>query len=332
MVDYTKLKQTLSRVINTSVENLRATFQAEFVRLHWDVGRVLRETQVISDHPHQSNAAHIARLAKDFKRPEQFFYDCAKFHRLYPKAAPKRLTWSHYELLLRVGDPKKRREFERRAILDQISSSNFRMLTRCPAPEKALPKPAKALIIERGRLYHYRAISAPACARKPGWTMIDLGFSIQRAVRYSAPRPPGSGLIVYSVKEDHDYKIRITAPTLKWLYTYQAMVERVIDGDTMIVHINMGFDCWCVEKLRFRGIDAPEKTTALGQKARQFVKDRLNSSPCLIVRTFKQEKYGRFLADIFYKKGCDNPDEVAAQGVFLNQELIDEGLAVAYEG
>lgn len=329
-VDYPRLKKAIAQEISSTTQILQKTFQSQLVLMYWNVGRILRQESVITDYPHQDNPVHAQQLARDFQRPRQFFYDCAKFHRLYPKAAPKHLTWSHYELLIRVRDPHKRRMLEQRAIREHLSTRKFRLLTRCPHPVKGLPKPHDQLGYERGRLYHYRSVESLACALEPGWALIDLGFNVQRAVRYPTAQALASGLIVYSVLKDKDYTIRIAAPEPSRLNTYQIKCQRIIDGDTIVACINMGFHCWSTQRLRFRGIDAPEMTCTLGQKAKAFVKQRLASSDYVIARTYRQEKYGRFLADIFYKPGSKDPGEVAQQGIFLNQELLDEGLAVVY--
>jgi endonuclease YncB( thermonuclease family) len=57
---------------------------------------------------------------------------------------------------------------------------------------------------------------------------------------------------------------------------------------------------------------------------------RLNPCACLVIKTYKQEKYGRFLADVFYQKGATDRERILREGIFLNQELLDEGLAVPY--
>ncbi len=330
-ITYSRLKKALDNEIASSTQTLKKSFQVELVRMHWQIGRILTEHGVITEHPNSTNAGHIARLVKDFKRPDNFFYDVAKFYRLYPKTAPCLLSWSHYGLLIRIDDAHMRLQLEKKANKEKISSKDLRVLTRCTRTKPSISPHNNKLICERGKLYHYKTLKSSTCDLKNGWSLIDLGFSIQRAIRYQANTNPHSGLIVHSIKDSEHYTIRIAETKKTWLFTYQMKLERVIDGDTLIAHINMGFDSWCIQTLRLRGIDAPEQTCALGQRAKNEVIRRLEQEKILIVKTYKQEKYGRFLADIFYKPGCDDPQDIANHGIFLNQELLDLGLAVLYD-
>jgi len=104
-------------------------------------------------------------------------------------------------------------------------------------------------------------------------------------------------------------------------------VERITDADTIWVHIDLGFKSWSRQKIRFRGIDAPEVSTKKGQKAKEFVEAALSQAPFVVIKTYYPDKYGRYLSDIFYMQNEDEPQNVLKQGIFLNQQLLDLGLA-----
>ena len=130
------------------------------------------------------------------------------------------------------------------------------------------------------------------------------------------------GSLIESMKnEEEEYSIHATKRGESDLYTYEASVERVVDGDTIIAKIDLGFGNQCREYLRFRGIDAPEIDTPEGKKARGFVVGELAKGDYVILTSTKADKYGRYLADVFY--GSED-------GEFLNQKLLDEGLALHY--
>jgi hypothetical protein len=76
---------------------------------------------------------------------------------------------------------------------------------------------------------------------------------------------------------------------------------RVIDGDTVIAKIDLGFRTWIETKLRLRGIDAPEATSARGLKAKLFLEKIIPKASEIVVKTYKDDKYGRFLADIHFR-------------------------------
>ena len=87
------------------------------------------------------------------------------------------------------------------------------------------------------------------------------------------------------------------------LYTYKVnQVLRVIDGDTMVVSIDLGFNLALTQTIRIKGIDAPEtRTTAVkekarGQAAKAFAETWLQGKH-LLIKTTKDDKYGRMLGD-----------------------------------
>lgn len=94
------------------------------------------------------------------------------------------------------------------------------------------------------------------------------------------------------------------------MYTYNAELIEVIDGDTLDLKVDLGFDTSISIRVRLSGVDTPEiRTTNLaekerGLKARDFVKEIFakNGNKC-VVQTVKdkKEKYGRYLATILFK-------------------------------
>ncbi|MCK5215923.1 MAG: thermonuclease family protein [Candidatus Omnitrophica bacterium] len=77
--------------------------------------------------------------------------------------------------------------------------------------------------------------------------------------------------------------------------------------------------------------DFAEINTSKGKQAKQFVTRALKGCHPLVIKTHGTDKYARYLVDIFYLPNQPDANVVAAQGVFLNQQLLDEGLAVRYE-
>lgn len=101
-------------------------------------------------------------------------------------------------------------------------------------------------------------------------------------------------------------------PTLP-VNQFSGKVVSVLDGDTIDVLYNRR-----AKRIRFNGIDAPEKGQAFGQKAKQFVSEQAFGKE-VTVSTFGLDKYGRTIGDVFL------PD-----GRMLNEELVREGLAWWY--
>jgi len=111
------------------------------------------------------------------------------------------------------------------------------------------------------------------------------------------------------------------------LHLYRANTTRVVDGDTIDVLIDLGFDAYLKERLRLRGIDCPELSSEEGKRAKRFVEQRLPPNRPIVIQTFKTDLHGRYVADIFYLEGERDKEFIATEGNFLNQELLSAGLA-----
>lgn len=126
-------------------------------------------------------------------------------------------------------------------------------------------------------------------------------------------------------------KVGIMTSVTKSDYTYKAELERVVDGDTIYVKLDLGFGIKHREILRLAKINAAESGTAAGAKATAALKKILKDAPFLIVKTKKTDIYGRYIADIFFgEKSQTNPQKVADSGIYLNQLLLDRGLVDLY--
>jgi len=116
------------------------------------------------------------------------------------------------------------------------------------------------------------------------------------------------------------------------MYEYRVKkVLKIVDGDTIDVDIDLGFDISFTQRVRLAGIDTPESRTtdkyekALGLEVKNKLKHAIEAAKTVVIRTEKPdstEKYGRILGWVFLD---ENP-------VSINQTLIDEGFAWSYMG
>ena len=113
-------------------------------------------------------------------------------------------------------------------------------------------------------------------------------------------------------------------------YLYRAKIADVVDGDTLILEIDLGFDVFKKQRIRLAGIDAPEMKTIEGQKSFEYLRDLAASISEVVVRTNKVDIYGRFIGDVFYleyeDKGADKI-EIFEKGVYLNEKIVEDGMA-----
>ena len=113
---------------------------------------------------------------------------------------------------------------------------------------------------------------------------------------------------------------------------YYAEVLRVLDGDTIDVLINVGFNIFLQDRIRLYGVNTPETRTkdlkekAAGMKAKQFVVSALFCKK-IKIRTIKKGKYGRYLAMVYIPTASNNGDYCD-----LNNTLLLKGLATEYYG
>ena len=128
----------------------------------------------------------------------------------------------------------------------------------------------------------------------------------------------------------------MTPPSRKSCYNFRVIkINRVVDGDTIDVTIDLGFDLHKKERVRVAGVDTPEKRTrdkeekALGIDATNWLKEKLNSAIAgdddLVIRTELVGgvgKYGRLLGWLY----------IGDEKVSLNEEMIGEGYAWPYDG
>ena len=125
-------------------------------------------------------------------------------------------------------------------------------------------------------------------------------------------------------------------PSRKSCYNFRVTeIKKVLDGDTIDVIIDLGFDLAKTERVRIAGVDTPEKRTrnleekALGIDATEWLKDKLEGAidgdDDLVIRTELVGgvgKYGRLLGWLY----------IGDSDVSLNEQMITEGYAWAYDG
>ena len=110
-------------------------------------------------------------------------------------------------------------------------------------------------------------------------------------------------------------------------YVYKAIVERVIDGDTLLLRIDLGFQVWKEQRVRLAEIDAPAMDEPKGRDACKYVLNQLSKVDFVMVKTNKIDVYGRYVGHIFYSFKNLGKSEIFSKGRYLNQELVQKKLA-----
>jgi micrococcal nuclease len=115
------------------------------------------------------------------------------------------------------------------------------------------------------------------------------------------------------------------------MYEYKVKVTDVIDGDTIDVVIDLGFDIFTNRRVRLSGIDTPESRTTdlnekkFGMEAKGYLKHLLGNAGNVVVKTLANdpnEKYGRVLGQVY----------VDSSAISVNDLLVSRGYAWSYDG
>jgi len=295
------------------------------VEAYWQIGKRIVEEEQLG----QENAVYghhlLDQLSKDLSETlgsgfsARNLYNMRQFYLTHEiSQAPAKLNWAQHVELLPVKNKTMRRKLEKRVVDQNLSSRQIRQVvremnqgTREPAEIPLAEKPVTViatLAYTRHPVHRYDLVDQAKIKYPKGMVVVDCGFNVWRSLSGHEPASLGDAS-----------------------FTYPARVESVIDGDTIWAVIDCGFDTFVREKLRFRGIDAPERSTPEGQKVRQYVCRALKACPQIVIQTHKIDKYARYLSDIFYLPGSQDPDRICREGHFLNQVLLDKGLATLWK-
>ena len=309
-------KNTYSQLVKDITE-LYDYARRALVEAYWRIGKRIVE----QEQQGETNAIYgdhlLARLSEDLSEilgsgfSKRNLYNMRRFYLAHEENLQHaaKLTWTQHVALLPVKNSTARRRLERKIVSQKLSYEQIRQtvqeLNQSHSESSVVPPvPVPSLECIRGPLHTYALVDKTKTQYPRGMVVVDCGFNIWRKVPRNQIQQLG-----------------------KASYTYPAQVASVIDGDTIWAIIDCGFDTFVREKLRFHRIDTPELGTPEGEKARRYVKRALKASPHIVVRTHSYDKYARYLADIFYLPGASSYERICSDGRYLNQELLDRGLA-----
>jgi micrococcal nuclease len=120
------------------------------------------------------------------------------------------------------------------------------------------------------------------------------------------------------------------------IYIYKAELIRVVDGDTVDLVIDLGFDTSRKERFRLYGVDAPEMNTPEGKEAKAWLWEALQPLEAIYIETLqhktkaKRDKYGRFLAVLYSDLGdidANRPMKTPVSPASINAKMVVEGHA-----
>ncbi len=344
---YQKLVSQISKTYDET--NILAKEAVDKIRLnaYWKIGRMIVEVERTHDLEQKLNENLLKQLSEDLIQKygngfsvRNLFY-MRQFYQAYPALqAPANLSWTHYQLLSTVTDKNDRQDIENTAVKKNWTSRDLKAhltekkidlqpISFEPGTKK-LKKQNETnttpLPIVRGRLNTYKLVASTVPGSAP--LQVDCGFGIDRDVPLKGINKPQAGQILEAVKEKDEYVFQNSKGMDKELFTYKAYILRVIDGDTLLCKIDCDFGTWVVARIRLKDIDCPELGTIGGERAKTFVAQLCNQVEFVVLKSYATDVHGRYVADVFYLPGVKDADRVAKEGRLLNQDLINQHLAV----
>lgn len=325
--EYTKLRNAVRQTLLLGQQKI----EHEKVLTYWKTGKLINDYlkgRPLAESHADYGKAVISRLSSDLGLGELILYRVLRFAQIFPNlSARTSLSWSHYRALAGVPDKKKRLELVDRAERHEWNSRDLeREIKKLGirwdgSGNGRRKKPPELLTPKKGSFYTYRLIRSEKIHAGKTDLRIDLGFSSYKEASMKSAGNFKAGEIAVSEWVAGD-GYRLVKPAAaealqpSQLFTYYAYLERIVDGDTILVQVDLGFGVWTRQYLRLRGIDCPELDTSLGRKAKRFVESELASVPYVVITSSRSDKYDRYLADLWVEE------------TYINQELIDKGLAV----
>lgn len=322
--DYAVLKERVREVLILGRERI----EKEVMLIRYHTGLLINEHIRLNEGRAAYGDQAIPKIAKDFNMDHSELGRYAQFAKSYPISGSRRklefnLPWGHYRKLMTIPNSELRWELTVRAEKSGWSFEAIEAKVRYAVGKEDRRKPDRLPIVCLGPFFTYKIISARSLQDSPKELLLDLGFK-QRLEMSLFPRAHfAEGTIVTAAEGSFKLAKAEDADDTS-LYTYKARVEEVLDGDTLKVDFLLGLGNRRGETIRLNHIDCPEADTPEGKAAKRFVESELAGCEAITVKSVRtrKEKWGRYLADVFYqKKGAAGP-------VYLNQLLLDKGHAI----
>jgi len=355
LVGYAALRRRVQRTL------LHAQQQIEAAKIHayWDTGRDINDHIKLHGGRAEYGEKVILRLAGHIKLHPSILQRCSELAKAFPKKMVEKLidaswqqspsspyktsknvqsaglVWSHFRALIPVVDNEIRYRLARRALrygwtVEELEAKvkNFaaspagsltatKQIGSGKRSRRSSETQSKSALLtpKRGELLTYQIV------RDQNVLALDHGFAKYWNLSLEEAKLFSEGDIVRKLPDGKMEKL--TKGTKSLLYTYEADVIRVVDGDTIWMKIYLegrGNPPWVKEKLRLRDIDAPELNTPEGKAAKKFVEDWLAKAKRILITTTKPDKWDRYLTDVFIETASGNE-------IYLNNALLEAGHA-----
>ncbi len=305
---YDQLLHAIREVQASAEARIEAAVEAEKVREAWETGKLIDEHILLSKKRARYGERVLQRLSFDLGTSQTELSYMLQFARDYPIHRPAdKLSWSHYQSLLAINDLKERDEVAKRAVKENWTRQQVR--EEVGRRKHLTESPTEPPEITPGPLYTYQII------RLKDQLKIDLGFGAYLDLPEKDAKKIKEGDVIHF--DPSSKTLSVIASSASDLYTYNALVTQVVDGDTFHALIDLGFGITLAQRVRLRRIDAPEILTADGKEAKAYLEKILSRDQGrILMKSLDIDQHGRPIADVWVKNKS------------VDQELIDKGMAI----
>ncbi len=290
------------------------------------IGKILTTAERRLPNAEREVGAWIKTVSEELRKhlktgfSERNLFYARKFFEIYGNSKlDTRLSWSHYRILSSISNEQLRNKLMRETIQGGWNRDNlsFRVreageLRKSPIVRWKRPKGSLWYIKIKENIYNEE------------FYLLDLGFySYYKIPKSTNVENYKAGEIVRIKKNKTNWmveKTEIQEPSI--LYFYFGEVERVIDGDTILVRLELGFNLITRQRIRLHNVWSAELGTAEGESSFESLKRKLSPKTKVIVRSRSKDVYGRYVGEVLYlKKRIAEAEEIFTKGTYLNQEL-----------
>lgn len=297
------------------------------VQTYWQIGRAILDVEKKNDVTGQESTRVMGRigpmLSKKYGRTlcRTNMYNMRRFSMMYPEVKKDSgLSWTHYRTLLSIEDEASRKALEEQAVRESLSQRKLALLVKQVSGFKKTTTPMleKKLEIQQRAMNVYKVVESSG-----GTPVLDVGFMTRTPIEKGELKNPK--LATYVTPADNEQGLEVIKDASVQRFAYGARLERVVNGDTLILELQLHPRVIVQRRFRLRGIRAAEAGTPMGTKATRFVQRRLKRGRELVVHSYATDIHGGYTADIFYRKEGDRLAD--RDGIHLNRELVVAGMA-----
>lgn len=324
--NYQKSLDQIKRIILETRQRIEQEVNYQKISMGWNIGQIIQQHLEENTQNGYKNK-FFEQLSNDTSISTRVLYQMQNFYQSYPDlpAPDTKLNWSQYCHLSTIKNSKSRKALENKVIEKNLSANELQKEIKQRKKHLEHPTPNEIqLKFSRGQLFTYKI------AKLAGNDQIyfDCGFNVFGAAINQNFKEDA---VVASIKTSTQFRLEEIEIEKERLHTYKAYVDKVVDGDTLNVTLDLGFNIKHKEIIRLAQINAPEKNTLEGQRATRKLQEILRNTEFVIIKTHKTDIYGRYIGDVFFSPEHElNAQKVADNGTYLNQLLLDYQLVEIY--